>query len=69
VTRIGAHIFYGSPLLGGGAQRPGAAAAAAPTSGLVFVRNDALDAAYRAIMAEVAAESAPTGPTPSAGQP
>lgn len=48
VRQIGAHIFYGSAR--GGGQTPGASRVAsheaAPQSGLVFVRNPALDQAY-----------------------
>jgi hypothetical protein len=57
VRQIGTHIFYGAAL--GGGVTPGALTPAAPprpaTSGLVFVRNEALDRAY-----ETARAAAPT---------
>lgn len=43
VRRIGAHIFYGSPLNGG--EAPGAESPRAP-QGLMFVKNDAIERAY-----------------------
>lgn len=48
VRRIGAHIFYGSPLNGGVA--PGAEAPRAP-QGLTFVKNDAIERAYAMLTA------------------
>lgn len=46
VNRIGAHIFYGSPL--GGFSTPGAERTTQPSSerGLVFVRNEEIERAY-----------------------
>ncbi len=65
VRQIGAHIFYGAPLGGGvtpGAVTTVAQTAQAVTSGLVFVRNEALDRAYEAVRsaASAAASTAPT---------
>lgn len=64
VRQIGTHIFYGAPLNGG--VTPGAEFAPVPTTpastGLVFVRNEALDRAYEAAIAA-------TTPTASSGQP
>ncbi len=48
VRRIGAHIFYGSPLNGGVA--PGTEAPRAP-QGLTFVKNDAIERAYAMLTA------------------
>ncbi|WP_295170732.1 cell wall hydrolase [uncultured Brevundimonas sp.] len=48
VRRIGAHIFYGSPLNGG--VEPGAEAPRAP-QGLTFVKNDAIERAYAMLTA------------------
>jgi len=56
VRRIGAHIFYGSPLNGGVA--PGAEAPRAP-QGLTFVKNDAIERAYAML---TSAQHSPASP-------
>lgn len=65
VRQIGAHIFYGSPLNGG--STPGAyerEREPAP-AGLLFVRNETLDGAYRLMTAQAASSEAPVDPTGS----
>ncbi|WGM32273.1 cell wall hydrolase [Brevundimonas sp. NIBR11] len=67
VRQIGAHIFYGAALGGGGT--PGSATVAAPPrpQGLMFVRNAALDEAFqRARAALQGAEATQVG---TSGQP
>lgn len=63
VRQIGAHIFYGAPLNGG--TNPGAyeREREPARSGLLFVRNDALDRAYTLMTAQ----TAPSEPSASAG--
>ena len=64
VRQIGAHIFYGAPLNGG--TNPGAyeREREPARSGLLFVRNDALDRAYTLMTAQ-AASSEPSAPAGS----
>ena len=64
VRQIGAHIFYGAPLNGG--TNPGAweREREPARSGLLFVRNDALDRAYTLMTAQ-AAPSEPSAPAGS----
>ncbi len=63
VRQIGAHIFYGAPLNGG--TNPGAyeREREPARSGLLFVRNEALDRAYTLMTAQAAPgePSAPAG--------
>ncbi|WP_312782850.1 cell wall hydrolase [Brevundimonas sp.] len=64
VRQIGAHIFYGAPLNGG--TNPGAyeREREPARSGLLFVRNEALDRAYTLMTAQ-AAPSEPSAPAGS----
>ncbi|MFE9082499.1 cell wall hydrolase [Brevundimonas sp. NPDC003935] len=64
VRQIGAHIFYGAPL--NGRTNPGAweREREPARSGLLFVRNDALDRAYTLMTAQ-AAPSEPSAPAGS----